>query len=56
MPNWDKDPVRHGRVMAIEGRAYTRPCKAKNKDVLLCIPYHPERRNYSQTLGKPKYS
>lgn len=41
MPNegsWDKDPVRYGRLTAIEGRVYTRPCKAKNNDVLLRIP------------------
>ena len=32
------DPGRHGRCVAIEGRAYTRPCRTKNRDVLLCIP------------------
>lgn len=32
------DPVRHGRLTAIEGWEYTRPCKARNRDVLLCIP------------------
>ncbi len=30
---------RHGRYVAVEGRVYTRPCKAENKDVLLRIPY-----------------
>ena len=32
------DPGRHGRFAAIDGRAYTRPCKAENTDVLLRIP------------------
>lgn len=32
------DPGRHGRCAAIEGWVYKRPCKAKNKDVLLRVP------------------
>ena len=41
MPNegsWDKDPVRHGRLTAIEGRGYTRPCKAKNATFYFVYP------------------
>ena len=41
MPNegsWDKDPVRHGRLTAIEGRVDTRPCKAKNKTFYFVYP------------------
>ena len=34
------DPGRHGRYVAVEVRAYTRPCKAKKEDVLFCIPYN----------------
>ena len=37
-PNGTYDPGRHGRYVAVEGRAYTRPCRTKNRDVLLCIP------------------
>lgn len=32
------DPSRHGRFSAVEGRVYTRPCRTKNKDVLLRVP------------------
>ncbi len=31
------DPVRHGRLTAIEGRVHERPCKAKEDDVLLRV-------------------
>lgn len=31
------DPVRHGRLTAIEGRVHKRPCKAKKNDVLLRV-------------------
>ncbi len=31
------DPVRHGRLTAIEGRVHKRPCKAKEDDVLLRV-------------------
>ena len=37
----DGDPGGHRRLAAIEGWVYTRPCKAKSKDVLLRVPrYH----------------
>ena len=32
------DPGRHGRFAAVEGGAYTRPCRAETEDVLLRIP------------------
>src|SRR5699024_4542114 len=33
-----RDPGRHGRCAAIDGRGYTRPCKTENRDVLFRIP------------------
>ena len=33
-----RDPGRHGRCAAIDGRVYTRPCKTKYEDVLLRVP------------------
>ena len=32
------DPGRHGRFAAVDGWVYTRPCKAKQQDVLFRIP------------------
>ncbi|RKI80310.1 hypothetical protein D7V90_14235, partial [bacterium 1xD42-87] len=34
------DPGRHGRFAAVEGGAYTRPCRAETEDVLFRIPQH----------------
>ena len=42
---WADDPGRHGRFAAVDGWVYTRPCRTKNKDVLLRVP----RTSYFRT-------
>ena len=40
-PEMRDDPGRHGRYITIEGWVYTRPCKTKNRDVLLLCTQKP---------------